>query len=98
MDKSALCLQCMKCCTFLSFEVPTAKGVLEFYKARELKLLLVTQVNPPKVYVQIPHICPKLTSKGCSIYAKRPYQCEIFDGSKALMTKDVCLWSKGDKS
>lgn len=97
MTKSELCLQCMKCCTFLSFEVENATGTLEFYRARGIKLQLFAQFNPPKVFVSIPHKCPKLTHKGCSIYEKRPYQCRIFDGSTSLTTKNLCLWNEGDK-
>lgn len=96
MTKSELCLKCMACCKMLSFEVHATGGALEFYKARGAIIRLILN-SKEYMFVSIPHVCPKLTKSGCSIYENRPYACKVFDGSKFPTTKDVCLWNKEEK-
>jgi Fe-S-cluster containining protein len=95
MTKSELCLKCMKCCTFLTFEVPALGTTLEFYKARGVKIQL--GITKRTMIVNIPHVCSKLTEKGCSIYKDRPEACKVFDGSTSITTKHLCLWNKENR-
>jgi Fe-S-cluster containining protein len=93
MTKSELCVKCQECCKELTFEVPLYHSTLEFYKARGLKTIYKDKHT---VLVLVPHICNQLTGIGCTIYARRPHACKVFDGRKSLATKDICLWNKED--
>ena len=90
--KSELCLKCMECCKELVFMVQASAETVEFYKARKLPITML----PGKsfVLITVPHVCDKLTTKGCGIYANRPLACKAFNGSTHPATKDICLWNK----
>jgi Fe-S-cluster containining protein len=83
----------MECCKILSFEVSLSKMSIAFYKARGTRML----IYQGRLIVTVPHICKKLTSKGCSIYNTRPDACRFFDGASSITVKDVCLWNKENR-
>jgi Fe-S-cluster containining protein len=89
--KNELCLKCMKCCKILSFTIPSTPSTIEFYSARGVKIMY--HLNNT-ITVSVPHVCSKLTDKGCSIYKNRPLSCKVFNGAKSLTTKDFCLWEE----
>jgi Fe-S-cluster containining protein len=82
----------MECCKYLSFEMEISGETVKFYRSRKVKMYLDSENM--KLFVVVPHVCDKLTDKGCSIYEKRPDSCKSFDGRKHITTKDVCLWEK----
>ncbi|MGB0888394.1 MAG: YkgJ family cysteine cluster protein [Vicingaceae bacterium] len=73
-DSSNLCLSCLLCCngTLIGFvqvkkeEIPALKDVLEIEE----------DSNGDGVFLQS---CEKLCDKGCTIYEKRPKQCQSFN-------------------
>lgn len=90
----SLCLQCKYCCRVLAHKIAPDPIGLELYKARELEIIHDSQEN--ETWLVIPHICPKLTSKGCSIYSRRPYSCQVFDGRRHPASMKKCLWPKNN--
>jgi Fe-S-cluster containining protein len=93
VDYLSLCLKCRYCCTVIAFRIsPIDPNGIEFYTARGFKI--IHSVGKGETWVVVPHICPKLTENGCSIYSKRPYSCVVFDGRKHPTTEKKCLWPK----
>lgn len=96
-EKQQLCLQCLACCKSLLFKVSAARESLEFYRARGIRILHPSNLTGNFFYVEVPHVCKHLTSKGCAVYDNRPESCRVYDGRTNVLTKDICLWSRLDK-
>jgi hypothetical protein len=76
-EKSALCLQCLKCCQQLPMSMkyepdsPIFREVSEFFLAHGCKATVIAKT----FVLSVPHVCQHLTDKGCAIYGERPQVC-----------------------
>ena len=95
-EKERLCLKCQHCCRVVSHKIIPDPNGMEFYKAR--KLQVIHDAGKNETWLIIPHICPKLTDKGCSIYSHRPYSCQAFDGRLHPASMEKCIWPKERKN
>ncbi|OQB74770.1 MAG: hypothetical protein BWX92_02888 [Deltaproteobacteria bacterium ADurb.Bin135] len=93
-SKQDACLNCLACCKSLVFQVSSHPETINFYKTVGCKIHYNLFVSGKFIFVEVPHICDKLTEKGCSIYDKRPLSCQRFDGRTNIVTQNSCLWHK----
>jgi len=93
-EKSAVCLQCLECCRYVSFSLPLAgdlKIYEEFCRVRDLELVAVKK---GVVYIRVEKHCKYLTVAGCRIYDQRPMACRMYDGRKDAAMADKCMWKE----
>lgn len=95
-EKSALCLQCQKCCKVLPislrYEPESAmfKTISTFFIEHGCDAMVIGNT----FVISVQHVCQHLTEEGCSIYEKRPEVCRNYDGRKDPRLARECLWSK----
>lgn len=73
-QEEEICKKCQECCKWLTFYLS-----VEFLtKFKDIYLVRGCKIHDDILYVNAP--CQHLTSKGCSIYHRRPLYCRIYDG------------------
>jgi Fe-S-cluster containining protein len=93
-EKSALCLQCHKCCMQLPMSLkyePDSqmfKEISEFFIAHGCTATVIAGT----FVLSVPHVCQHLTEKGCAIYENRPQVCRNYDGRRDPRLHMDCLW------
>ena len=104
--KSELCLQCGKCCMWMTFcggEVDDeARDEIHWMELHGFKIDYVTENGGTEYYFTIPQRCNMLqerpntsgsTEYVCGIYETRPQMCRDYDGSmEGPLGVADCLW------